>query len=105
MMMRGNISSARKYLYIVQKFCNSKIFIICALFECANILAYPEMLSLPAEIYSLCAEIYLLRAETYMLRGNIFKSPQIFLLVRENYYVPSADFGLLTILGMPSSRD
>ena len=105
MRMHGNISSARKYLYIAQKICNPKIYIICALFECTNILAYPEILSLPAEIYLLCAEIYLLRVETYMLRGNIFKSPQIFLLVRGNYYVPCADFGLLTILGMPSSRD
>jgi hypothetical protein len=58
-----------------------------------------------AETYSLCAEIYSLCAETYVLRGNIFKSPQIFWFVRGNYYVPCADFGLPTILGMPLCRD
>ena len=62
-------------MYIAQKICNPKIYIICALFECANILAYPEILSLPAEIYLLCMETYLLHVETYMLRRNIIKSP------------------------------
>ena len=95
-------------LYSAWKSCNPpNIYYLCPkhLYECANILTCAEILSLPAEIYSLCAETYLLRAEIYMLRGNTFKSPQFFLFVHGNYYVPCADFGLPTILGMPSSRD
>ena len=99
-MMRGNISCARKYLYSARKTCNPPyIYIIWKLIHCAQKLIYY------ARKFMCCAEIYSLCMETHVLRGNIFKSPQIFWFVRGNYYVPCADFGLLTILGMPSSRD
>jgi hypothetical protein len=109
-LVRENICTVRRKVVIPHIYI---IYVPEHLYECANILACAEILSLAAETYSPCAEtcspgcaeIYSLCAETYVLHGNIFKSPQIFLFVRGNYYVPCADFGLPTILGMPSSRD
>jgi len=89
----GNLFTVRGNLFIARgNLCAARKYIHCARIHCARKLMC-------------CAEIYSLCAETYVLRGSIFKSPQIFLFVRGNYYVPCADFGLPAILGMPSCRD
>ena len=120
--MRGNICTVRG------KLVTTHIYIIYApkhLYKCGNILACTEILSLCTETHLLCAETHLLWAEIYVLRRNLFivrgnlltvrgnlcaarkyfQVPQIFWFVRGNYYVPCADFGLPTILGMPLCRD
>ena len=93
--MRGNVVNPKYILFMSLKH----------LYECAKILACAEILSLATETYSPCAETYSLCAETYVLAWKYFQVPVNFLVVRGNYYVPCVDFGLLTILGMPSSHD
>ena len=94
----GNISCVQKHLYECTKFLACmEILVSLAVetYDCANISSCAEILSLAVEIYSsnLCAV------------WKYFQVPANVLFVCRNYYVPCADFGLPTILGMLSCHD